>query len=81
MRVPPRGAAGIACHEAAAGSIHWAESPAALNQLPPPVLTSAFVAIGCMTVERVGATTCTEHFTGAYAEDPTLRDEFRARAR
>lgn len=38
----------------------------------------------CLTtrgVERVGASTCTEHFTGAYAEDPTLRDEFRARAR
>ena len=60
-RVPPRGAAGIVCHEAAAGSIHWAESPAALNQPPPPpVLTSAFVAIGCMAVERIGATSCAE---------------------
>ena len=38
----------------------------------------------CLTtrgVERVGATTCTEHFTGAYADDPSLRDEFRARTR
>ena len=60
-RVPPRGAAGIVCHEAAAGSIHWAESPAALNHpAAAGVLTSAFFAIGCMTVERVGATNCAQ---------------------
>ena len=64
--MPPRRAAHMYCLDAAAaGSIHWAESPAALNHQPPPVLTSAFVAIGCMASERVGATSCAKRATSS----------------